>query len=390
MRKLCYTFFVLILALLCCKKPYNPPATSTSKSYLVVEGFINTGNDSTVIKISRTVKLTNKVTANPLINATVTVEGEQSGIYQLFDVFNNGHYNSFYVLNLPPTQRYRLRILTQEGPVYLSDYITAKSTPPIDSVGYIVRDSSVNLYVNTHDPANNTRYYLWDYDETWIFHAKYASTYVLDPSNNAIVARNGQQNIFYCFASNKSSNVILNSTEKLAQDVVYQNILTQIPLTSEKVESKYSILLRQYAVTKQAFEFYQNLKKNTEQLGSIFDAQPSEITGNIHNATNPNEPVVGYISMTNVQSKRIFVAHDALPGNVQPKYPYDCIEEEALFNDKQGNNDVQDILINPPIDYIPTSSISLPGGGIIGYRYSTRECVDCTLRGTTQTPPFWQ
>lgn len=363
--------------------------SSTGKSYLVVEGVINLSVDSTVIKISRTVKLNDSTVLNPVLGATVTVEGEKQYVSYLADLNNNGHYWT-YDINLPTDQRYRLRIVTPEGTQYLSDYITAKLTPPIDSVGYTVKDSSVNVYVNTHDPANNTRYYLWDYDETWIFHAKYASIYVLDPATNTIVARNRQQGIFYCFGNDQSSNILLNSTEKLAQDVVYQNILTQMLLSSEKVESKYSILLRQYAVTKQAFEFYQNIKKNTEQLGSIFDAQPTEITGNIHNTVNPNEPVVGYISMTNVQSKRIFIAHDALPGNVQPKYPYDCVEETALYSNQQGYNDVLNILIDPPIDYFPTSPIVVPGGGIIGFHYSTRPCVDCTLRGTTQTPPFWQ
>ena len=389
MRKLRYTFFMVILAVLCCKKPYNPPATSTVNSYLVVEGFINSGNDTTVIKISHTVKLTDKITDNPVLGANVTVEGEQNGSYTLYDVNNNGHYNSLSGLNLSGSQKYRLRIQTSDSQ-YVSDFVEVKPTPAIDSVGYAIRDSSVNLYVNTHDPANNTRYYFWDYDETWIFHAKYASTYILDPNTNTIVARNRQQMIFYCFGNDKSSNIILNSTEKLAKDVVYQNILTQMPLTSEKLESKYSILLRQYAVTKQAFEFYQNLKKNTEQLGSIFDAQPSEISGNIHNTANPAEPVVGYVSITNIQSKRVFIAHDALPGNVLPIYPYTCEQDTALYRDKTGTNQVQNALINPPIDYFATSAITASGGGIIGYLYSTRECVDCTLRGTTQTPPFWQ
>lgn len=357
----------------------------------MVEGFINTGNDSTVIKISHTVKLKDKTVSNPLINATVTVEGEQSGIYQLWDVFNNGHYNSFYVLNLPPTQRYRLRIVPQEGGQYVSDFVEVKQTPPIDSVGYNVKDTTVNLYVNAHDPTNKTRFYLWDYEETWVFHSKYSSIYVLDPSTNTIMARTrADQNVYSCFGNDKSDNIILSSTEKLSSDVVYQGPLTSIALSAEKMESKYSILVRQYALTQEAFNFYQNIKKNTEQLGSIFDAQPTEITGNIHNTANPAEPVVGYISATNIQTKRIFIKHEDLPGNVLPIYPYDCVEQDALFSDKSGNNDVQGILINPPVDYIPTSPITTPGGAIIGYKYSSIECVDCTIRGTKQTPAFWK
>jgi len=390
MIKLRNLFFLFVLILMCCKKPYNPPATSTSKRYLIVEGVINTGNDSTVIKISRSVKLTDKITNNPVLNATVTVEGEQSGTYPLYDVANNGHYNSVNGLNLAASQRYRLKIVPAEGGQYVSDFVEVKPTPPIDSVGYNVKDTTVNLYVNTHDPANKTRFYLWDYDETWIFHAKYASTYVLDQNTNTMVARTTAQMIFYCFANDKSVNVLSTSTEKLASDVVYQGQLTSIALSAEKMESKYSILVRQYAVTQDAYNFYQNMKKNTEELGSIFDAQPSQISGNIHNSADPAESVVGYISATNVQLKRIFINHADLPGNVLPIYPYRCEQDTALYSDKTGTNQVQNVLINPPIDYFATSAITAPGGGIIGFLYSTRECVDCTLRGTTQTPAFWK
>jgi hypothetical protein len=378
------------LGLICCKKPYNPPATSTLKSYLIVEGVINTGSDSTVIKLSRTVKLTDKIATNPVLNATVTVEGEQGGIYPLYDVFNNGHYNSVNGLNLPASQRYRLKIVPTEGGQYVSDFVEIKPTPLIDSVGYDIKDTTVNLYVNAHDATNKTRFYLWDYDEAWIFHAKYASLYVLDPSTLSMVARTRNQMIYNCFASDKSVNIVSTSTEKLSGDVVYQAPLTSIALSSEKMESKYSILVRQYALTRDAYNFYQNMKKNTEQLGNIFDAQPSQISGNIHNTANPAEPVVGYISATNVQSKRIFIKHADLPGNVLPIYPYKCEQDTALYRDKTGTNQVENVLIRPPLDYYATSAIVASGGGIVGFLYSTRECIDCTLRGKVDTPAFWK
>jgi hypothetical protein len=385
LRNACY---VLVFALLCCKKPYNPLVISSPNSYLVVDGVINLAVDSTVIKLSRTVKLNDKITNNPELGATVTIEGEQSNSVGLYDINNNGHYFT-YDINLPATQRYRLKIITSTGSEYLSDFVEVKQTPPIDSIGYLVQNGIVNLYVNAHDPANTTRYYRWDYEETWKFHAKYASEWVLDPNTNTVIVRNPYRQVYYCFGNDVSSNILLTSTTKLAQDIVYQSPLIHIPLTSEKAESKYSVLVKQYALTEPAYNFYQNIKKNTEQLGSIFDAQPSQISGNIHNVTNPNEPVIGYITATNVQTKRIFIAHDDLPGNIQPIYPYDCKQDSALFTNKLGFNDVQNILVNPPVSYIPTTGIYFQGG-LIGLMYSTPECADCTLRGTTQTPPFWK
>jgi len=81
--------------------------------------------------------------------------------------------------------------------------------------------------------------------------------------------------VFSCFAGDVSSNIILGSTATLAQAVISRTPITQVASTSEKLESKYSILVNQYALTNDAYTFWQNLRTNTEQLGSIFDAQPS-------------------------------------------------------------------------------------------------------------------
>jgi hypothetical protein len=390
MSRLYMLFYVLLFALLCCRKPYNPPVISSPNSYLVVEGVINSGQDSTIIKLSSTVKLNAKTTINPVLGATVSVESDQQNSYPLIDYSSNGNYASA-PLNLSPSKKYRLKIVTADGKQYFSDFIAVKPTPAIDSIGYTLQNNVVHLYVNTHDPANSTHYYRWQFDEAWQFHSLYQSYFVLDPGTNTIVHRGPNQGVYYCFDYNSSSNVILTSTTKLTQDVVYQYPLTSIPITAERLEMKYSILVRQYALTTDAYNFYQNLQKNTEQLGSIFDSQPSQLNGNIHNVNDPNEPVIGYITVTNVQSKRIFISNDVLPKYTVPDYPYQCEEDTAFYVNKFGYNDVQNILINQPLTDVPTFAIYATSlTGIIGYGYSTPRCVDCTLRGSTKTPLFWK
>lgn len=380
--------YCLLFALMCCKTSYNPPSVSSPDSYLVVEGVINSGNDSTKIKLSKTVKLNSRSIMSPVLGAVVMVESNNGNNFTLVDVNNNGNYNSA-PLNLSASQTYRLKINTNDGNQYVSDFMAVKLTPPIDSIGYTIQNGIMLLYINTHDPSNNTRYYRWDYDETWLFHSKYESEYVLDTSTNTIQPRIASQGVYYCFANDVSSSILLNSTTKLSQDVVYQSPLTHIPITSEKLEKKYSILVKQYALTDDAYKFYQNLKTNTEQLGSIFDAQPNQLNGNIHNVKNPNMQVIGYLTVTNVQSKRIFITNDALPKYTVTVYPYDCEEDSALYVNKYNFNDVQNVLINRPVTDIPTFAI-FGFGGIIGYGYSTPPCVDCTLRGSKQQPSFWK
>src|SRR6185312_11980238 len=114
--------------------------------------------------------------------------------------------------------------------------------------------------------------------ETWQFHSKYGSAWVLNATATGIIGRTIDQQIYTCFAHNNSTHIVLNSSEKLAKDVIYQSPLIQIPLTSERVETEYSILVRQYAVTQDAYKFYQNIQRTSEQLGDIFSAQPTEIS----------------------------------------------------------------------------------------------------------------
>src|ERR1700712_1920506 len=229
MIKIHKVFYLLVLMLVCCRKPYNPPIVSSQSNYLVVEGLINSGTDSTLIKLSRTVKISDTTkTINPVLGAQVTVESDQNGSWSLFDTNNIGVYGSAS-LNLPASQKYRLRINTPDGRKYLSDFIAVRPTPAIDSIGFFVKDKLVNIYVNTHDPANKTKYYRWDYHETWYFHAMWDSAWVLDIPTDSIVQRTRDQSVHFCYGDLQSSNILINSTAKLSNDVVYQNPITQVP-----------------------------------------------------------------------------------------------------------------------------------------------------------------
>jgi len=378
-----------------CKKPYNPPAIALPGSYLVVEGVINSGSDSTLIKLSRTVSLSSPNAVNPVLGAVVTVISDQGTVYPLTET-SAGSYVS-PGLNLDNSHTYRLSIKTSNEQ-YLSDFVAVENSPPIDSINYTVQSSGVNIFANTHDPKNNTRYYRWDYTETYMFHSNYFSSWI---SNGDTVLIRDQVNdqIYYCWKSDTSSTIILGSSAKLSKDIIADNPITFIASTSEKLTREYSIQVKQYALTGAAYTFWQNLKTNTEQLGGIFDAQPSNINGNIHSVTNPSEPVIGYVSIGSVSILRIFIGTDDLPISFTPTpfYP-SCELDSELFVYYPPNAKVpiyqEDEFFNinkgapyPPL--IPVQAITTPTGTVIGHTGSDEACVDCTLRGTNKQPSFW-
>jgi hypothetical protein len=416
MKRLATYFLLAIVILAGCNKAFNPTVTSSNANILVVEGLINTGTDSTVITLSRTVLVKNKTTVNPERGAIITVEDGQRVVLTLPEK-TNGRYAS-PPFGMDNTKQYRLRIKTNTGKVYLSDLVNAKVTPAIDSVGYNVIANGIQIYVNAHDVTNNTRYYRYTYRETWEFNAMYNSGYVYDASIKDIIPRPSSQQIHHCYGTDTSAHTIINSTAKLSQDVAFQVPINLITSSSEKIGIKYSILVRQQALTKEAYAFYENLQKNTENLGSIFDAQPSTLIGNIHNVADASEPIIGFISAGTTTAKRIYILKLTLPGNFKPLSEIPGCRVDTAINGPPSNLPTAGgtgfytltALTAPPpqgagnpiepFGFYPPPLDPLSGRGHIetggtpgnqrGYLFSSVPCTDCTIRGKVSVPYFWK
>ncbi|WP_184547733.1 DUF4249 domain-containing protein [Mucilaginibacter sp. FT3.2] len=402
-RRAIYTICLLLLAIAACRKAYTPPAIALAGSYLVVEGVINSGGDSTILKLSRTLKLNDTTSLKPETGAVVTLEGEDGTSFpqlQESPTVKGSYINPSLILNAG--KRYRLRIKSGSSE-YLSDFAESKTTPPIDSVTYVLShtyDAGLRVNVNTHDATGKSIYYRWDYAETYQYRTPYDSRW--KSNGDTVLPRNIiTDDINHCWRTVYSNHVVIGSSEKLSRDVISQLSLTVVPSTSEKISEEYSILVKQYALTKEAYQFWENLQKNTEKLGSVFDAQPSQLPTNIHCISNPAEPVIGYLSICTVTSQRIFVPFFTLPNSGEGDTYLGCSLTSAYFhyrvNPLLGQGD-EDFYYNynkpgPHILLIPFESIigDVNGHlGIVGHAGSTPYCVDCTVRGSNKKPSFWK
>lgn len=403
----------ILIAVTGCRKPFTTPAITAPASYLVVEGMLNSGSDSTIIKLSKTVNLANKTTLNPILNAVLTVESDKGSTYALPGA-GAGKYCASG-LNLDKSLKYRLRIKTADNKEYLSDFVPVLNSPPLDTVGYDIRANGIEISTGTHDPQNATRYYRWDYRETWVIHSRYYSFY--KSNGDTVIERDLVNNqIYQCWQSDTSNVILLASSANLSRDVISNLPVTFIPSTSPKLDgsqsiivsqyapstSAYSIIVTQYALTQDAYNFYTQLKKNTEQLGSIFDAQPSQIQGNIHSVNNPAEPVIGYISAGTTTSKRIFITNQQIPAAWLSNYVYSTCTLDSLYLNTIPRGSA--VAVNQEDEYfnynkkgkyyqqqIPIAVlINTVNGKVIGHTGSSPECVDCTLSGTNKQPSFWK
>jgi len=365
---------MLIIAGFACREPYKPSLISSPAAYLVIEGVLNAGTGPTSIRLSRTFKLDDTARLKGERNAQVLIEGKDNTSRQLI-MDGDGIYTS-PGLNLVLKNEYRLRIITANGKEYLSDYVVAKNTPPIDSLGFKQDDKGVQIHVSTHDDAGDTRYYRWDYDETWEIRSYYFSGYKY--LNGAIVPRGPGDYVSTCWKYGISNKIILGSSAHLQSDNIFRAPVAFFVNGDEKLAVRYSILLHQYALDKQGYEFYEMMKKNTESLGTIFDAQPSEIKGNIHCVTDPGELVIGYVSAAVIEQKRFFISNAELQ---QWRFYQDCPSFEV-------KNDPESIKAASGLSFY--GAILGMGAFITYYLASTPNCVDCTERGgSLLRPSYW-
>lgn len=360
-----------------CKDKYFPEIPSTETNFLVVEGVLNAGNEPTTVRITRTYDINGNIgNLRGETNAVVTVEGNDNSSRPL-TMADAGTYQSRN-LALSANNEYRLRIKTMDGKEYLSSYVKVKTSPEIDSVSYKPQDGNMQLYVNTHDPANNTRYYKWSYEETWEINSYYYSTIIYDANEPKLIReREPSEYIFRCWKYSKSGKILFGSSAQLTSDVIFEQPINRIPGGDERLSVRYSILLKQYALDKDAYEFFDLMKKNTESLGSIFDAQPSEIRGNIKCVNNPDEIVIGYVSASTVTQKRIFINRPS-GWNFRQLCDTRLITPDSVrYYMAKG-------------DFIPIVEEPRMGSLISDYLSSTPVCVDCRERGgNLQKPAYW-
>ena len=406
-------FITAGIALTTCKTPYTPAPITAVNNYLVVEGLINI-NDSTYINLSRTVGVMSASTVKPELKATITIESNTGGSYPLKEVGNGVYSAPSY--NLSAANQYRLMIKTSNGSTYASDFEQTKVTPPIDSLITDEEPDGIHFSINTHDPQNATRYYRWDYSEAWQFTSYFdshataqgaaTSPAAMSPlyigTGIAVLPRTND--IYHCWGGDASATILLNTTAGLSQDIIQNQPITFVASSSEKLSIRYSINIREYALTQDAYTFWTLLKTNTEQLGSIFDAQPSASIGNIHNVNSPNEIVIGFMSACSVSQKRIYFNYTDLPRsyiadylNNTPYNKYTCALDTIpvyvpppygpTYPELSYFINSYPYAVQIPVDILaPFNPATLAGSATGGQP----PCVDCTLRGTNVKPAFWQ
>ncbi len=355
-----------------CVKPFVPPANNAVTGYLVVDGIILGNGVRTNIRLSRSRNLGDSSQNSPEAGATVQIDDENGSSVQLTEGSNGIYFTDALFTS---TGHYRLKIFSA-GRDYTSDLVVIKETPLIDSVSWEQR-GDVHIFVSTHDPSNQTHYYRWNYTETSEYHSAFESH--LDFIDGKIIFLEPEAYKSVCYQDFESARIIIGNSSALSSDLINRQPITIVPNDNSKISVRYSIIVRQFALPVEAYEYWRLLNQNNEATGGLFDPQPALLMGNIHCLQDAGEPVVGFISGATLQEKRIFIRHSELPDRI-PVMEANCLPvnihpDSAVFQLNRNPDDRPGYFTTGPP----------PGLAIV-----PRKCVDCTVRGGVITKPlFW-
>lgn len=371
----------LILALLMmisCRDPFEPELRNIPTEVLVVEGYIEVEGES-FIRLSKTVPVRSAQTSPLITGAKLSLLNNNNGRWEFVE-----KEEGIYSLNgnFPPLDSYHLQIELPGAKVYKTENLQPIISPEIEELGFLRDQNKVEIFVSTRG-NDQAQFFLWTYQEHWIFRPGVITRLVFE--NGLVRLRGEDERIDRCWKSNLNPKIALQNAARFEENRILQRELVLIPNNSEKLTERYSIEVKQMAINQEAYAFWEILKKNSDDIGGIFSPLPSLIKGNIYNVSDESEPVIGFISMGKSATKRIYIdINDVFPWPVFiPEYEFCQILNDTI----------------PPIEassrfasgsLIPASGIFNEMGVLLGYRASSRECTDCTLRGTNVRPEFWE
>ena len=371
------------------------------QSALVVEATITDEEAIQQIRISRTFPLDTLLMAGEN-NAVVSVTDSNGGIYDFTEV-SSGEYRSTFPFGVTSGLTYKLNIVTTDGKIYESEETGVPAQTEIDRI-YAERDfkdetdEGMFIYVDSYDPSGQSKYYRYEYEETYKIVAPFWSpedAYAVSlPPTPAVATRPRKQEEQVCYNTVGSKTIIQQSTTEFDEDRITKFPVRFIDRNNYILSHRYSILVKQYVQSREAFSFYKTLEilSGTENLFN--QIQTGFLEGNIRSLSDPSENVVGFFQISTVSTERLFFNYkDFFPNERLPDFVSDCpLLAPALVVEGGASpliDGIEQNLIKYYSEYIPPDDGLLTWDSPGPYFMVYRVCGDCTVLGKNTPPDFW-
>ncbi|MEW7278328.1 DUF4249 domain-containing protein [Aquimarina sp. 2201CG1-2-11] len=395
---------VLVVSVICilfsrCVEPFEAELEDF-ENFLVVNSTVTNEVKHHQVFLSRTFKFEDD---GPIKEENATVKVIENGTVEyLFEETSAGVYQSVQEFAIVTGREYQLSIKTSNGKSYISEKETLPDETPIQEVSTrrILNDNNemgIGIIVNTFDVNGNSKYYRYEFEETYRYNAPFWRQYdieingeiVLDPFINYgfdLVQRS--EELKTCYVTNSSNSILINSTNNLEEGMGASFLLNFIKTDDIRLEDRYSILVRQFVQTRETYNFYEQLKTFSESESLFSQVQPGFIKGNIVSESNENEPVVGIFEASSITKNRIFFNREDVVEVGDPIYVEPC----KVISLKQGRRENL-------IDFLRRVKIVVVGKNLLyhswlldipEFNFVPKSCGDCTEYGKNAPPDFWE
>jgi hypothetical protein len=387
---------IAFLLLLCfiinsCSETYDLQS-DTYEEALIVEATITNELKNQEIKLTKTTKTVDEE-VQVETGATVSITSDKGNNYIFHE--NSGVYLSDEVFKAEPGTKYVLTIITSAGKTYQSTSETLTTENEIEDVtANVVTDAKegrgVQIKVKSSDPTKTSKYYRFEYEETYKIVAPIWWGYKLIVSGpREIKSVSNDPNTKVCYSTKNSTDILQLNTTTLQEDKVDYTVRF-ISDQNYIISHRYSILVREYVQNLASYTFYKTLKEMSGSGSLLSPRQPGFISGNITCITDFNSKVIGFFDVSSVSTKRIFFNYaDLFPGENLPPYYTDCSNKYYLFC--FGFHD------NPPcsgdqlINDLTTNAVTVNYYDPVrkDYYMVNAPCGDCTTFSSNVIPSFW-
>lgn len=351
------------------------PDVGEKENYLVVEGLITDQPGPYKIRISSSWPIDPDIyKPSPQMAGYMVYVTDDLGRQYNFahNHWQGGYFSDPLSFRGEVGRKYILHINSQDN-AYVSKPMELKAVPAISNLtAEIIQNNNYGfgksvpgyqVYVGTYDSLKKSTYYRWNFTETWEFRIPYVYETIVNRT---------------CWKTAYSDKIYIKSTSLLTEDRVVKNPLNFITTETDRLKVKYSVLVRQFSLTEDEYNYWEKIQRLKENVGSIYDVTPFSVESNISSVNNPNEKILGFFSVSSVSEKRLFIKNTLTGFPDFYKYcPLDTVPAKETIPGLGSSIFIIEKLIDNPPPY---------GSFVITNRY---ECVDCTGSGSNIRPSFW-
>ncbi|MEQ8238602.1 MAG: DUF4249 domain-containing protein [Cyclobacteriaceae bacterium] len=302
--------WILALIVVSCIQPFELESERAVER-IVIESEITNKKEAYITQISRTVSGDDHREMVKVTGASVCFEDELGNCYEAKEEKSGIYATDTSSFIAETGMSYRLLITLANGEELVSNYQTLKAAEPVPPTrlerstiqallgSSIVEETVVDVIADegTRSETNYSRY---------SFVGEYAFRTIQQGSIECFREEPDEAPPADIICYNRESNagflnVYSNESFTIGSEVSHTIFVFRYNF---KVARNYNLTITRHTIDQEAFQFFDQLRRQQEQGGTLFESPPSGIVGNIDNVTNPEGKPLGFFLTSSESSFR--------------------------------------------------------------------------------------